>query len=178
MNLKSAISIILSTVLIYGCASTKGFVKNPQRLKAIKKVAVLPFVCNSREVGYSISEALSARLLASQYTVIERAQFERLLAEQGLTLSGVLEDQGSVIGKIRGVDAIIVGSATTDRGFAGLAYGGYKDYVSTSTARMIDLITGEVLVAATFSASGASTMSGVTTPSDVGEKLAEEISSH
>jgi hypothetical protein len=100
------------------------------------------------------------------------------LAEQGLTLSGVLENQGSIIGKIKGVDAIIVGSASTDRGFAGLAYGGYKDYISASTARMVDLVTGEVLVAATFSASGASTMSGVTTPSDVGEKLAEEISSH
>ena len=178
MKFRTLLPLILLPIFVVGCASTKGFVKNPERLKAIKKVAVLPFVCDSREVGYAISEALSARLLASQYTVIERAQFEKLLREQGLTLTGVLEDQGSIIGKIKGVDAIIVGSASTDRGWAGIQYGGYKDYVSTSTARMIDLVTGEVLVAATFSSSGASTMSGVATPSDVGEKLAEEISSH
>ena len=135
-------------------------------------------MCNNREVGDSISEALSAQLLTSRFNVIERAQFEKLLAEQGLTLSVVLEDQSSIIGKIKGVDAIIVGSATTDRGFAGLAYGGYKDYVASSTARMIDVIIGEVLVAATFSSSGASTMSGVTTPSDVGENLAKELASH
>jgi curli biogenesis system outer membrane secretion channel CsgG len=178
MNLKSIFCTLLAALALCACASTKGFVKNPERLKAVKRVAVLPFVCNSRELGYAISEALSARLLLSRYTVIERAQFEKLLSEQGLTLSGVLEDQGPIIGRIKGVDAIIVGSATADRGFAGLAYGGYKDYVSTANARMIDLITGEVLIAATFSASGASTMSGVTTPNDVGENLANEMSSH
>jgi len=166
MKYSTAIIFVLCAVLLVSCASTKGFVKNPDRLKAIKKVAVLPFVCHNREVGYAISEALSAQLLTSRFNVIERGQFEKLLGEQGLTLTGVLEDQSSIIGKIKGVDAIIVGSATTDRGFAGLAYGGYKDYVASATARMVDLITGEVLLAATFSSSGASTWSGVTTPSD------------
>ncbi len=171
-------TIFVCLLLIVSCTSTKKFVKNPERLKSVKKVAVLPFVCNNREVGYSISKALSAQLLASRFTVIERTQFEKLLTEQGFTLSGILEDQGSIIGKIKGVDAIVVGSATLDRGFAGLLYGGCKDYVATATARMIAVVSGEVLIAATFSSSGASTMSGVTTPSDVGERLAKKLSSH
>jgi hypothetical protein len=180
VRMKSSVLVafLVCMISLAGCASTKSFVKNPERLKTINKVAVLPFVCNNREVGYAISEALSAQLLLSRFTVIERSQFEQLLREQGLTLTGVLEDQSSIIGRIKGVDAIIVGSATTDRGFAGLQYGGYKDYVASATARMIDVATGEVLLAATFSSSGASTMSGVTTPSDVGENLAKEFASH
>jgi hypothetical protein len=64
MKLKQIIAVVLCAVFIVGCASTKGFVKNPQGLRAIKKVAVLPFVCNSRDIGYAISEALSACFLA------------------------------------------------------------------------------------------------------------------
>jgi hypothetical protein len=178
MKPRAFLSIFMFPLLFIGCASTKSYVRNPQRLNAIKRVAVLPFICRSRDIGYAISEGLAARMVASQYDIIERTQFEKLLNEQGLTLSGALEDQSSIVGKIKGVDAIIVGSATVDNGFAGIQYGGYIDYVSSATARMIDLITGEVLVAATFSSSGPSTFSGVTPPNEVGEKLAKKIISH
>src|SRR3990172_5395743 len=101
--------------------------------------------------------------------------FEKILSEQGLTLTGVLENQQSIIGKLKGVDAIIVGTASVSRGFAGLIYGGTIDYVSNCTARMIDVATGEIIVAATFTASTASTQRGVTTATEVGQLLAEKI---
>jgi curli biogenesis system outer membrane secretion channel CsgG len=160
---------------LLGCASTKAFVKNPARLREIRKVAVLPFVCSNRETGFAIADGLSAQLVASNFTVIERSQFEKLLAEQKINLSGLLEEGASMTGKIKGVDAIIVGSATVDRGYAGLAHGGHRDYVATATARLIDVVSGEALIAANYSASGARTLSGVPSPADVGAELAKKL---
>lgn len=172
---KILILMIICHSVFSSCVSTRAYVGDYQRLDSIYYVAVLPFSCYSSDIGTAVSEALSARLLHSRFRVIERFQFEKLLNKQGLTLSDVIEDQTSVIGKIEGVDAIIVGNVTVDRGFSGLAFGGVKDYVSSATARMIDLITGELLIAANFSAPGPTSMSGVTSPSEVGEKLAKEI---
>ena len=166
---------LMGILFIVGCATTKGFVKNPERLKSIQKVAVFPFTSYSHEVGFTIAESLSANLVASRFIVIERIQLEKILSEQGLTLTGVLENQQSIIGKLKGVDAIIVGKASVSRGFAGLIYGGTIDYVSNCTARMIDVSTGEIIVAATFTASTASTQRGVTTATEVGQLLAEKF---
>jgi hypothetical protein len=161
--------------VVTGCATTKGFVKNPERLKSIQKVAVLPFTSYNAEVGFAIAESLSANLVASRFIVVERIQLEKILAEQGLTLTGVLENQQSIIGKLKGVDAVIVGTATVSRGFAGMLFGGYIDYVSNCTARMIEVSTGEIIVAATFTATTASTQRGVTTAAEVGQLLSEKI---
>lgn len=175
--LKYSISIVISFLIMVmsGCATTRGFVKNPERLKTIQKVTVLPFASYNPEAGVTVAESLSANLVASRFIVIERIQLEKILAEQGLTLTGVVENQQSIIGKIKGVDAVIVGTVSVSRGFAGLVYGGTIDYVSNCTARMIDVATGEVIVAATFTASTASTQRGVTTPAEVGQLLAEKF---
>ena len=178
MIMRKYVSIILTiiSIVVIGCATTKVFVKNPERIQKIHKIAVLPFVCNKAEIGYNIAESLSANLVMSRFTVIERGQLKKLLIEQGLTLTGVIENNQLIIGKIKGVDAVIVGSATTKRGFAGMIYGGVIDYVSNCSARLVDVETGEVLLATNFTAESASTMSGVTTASEVGESLARKIS--
>jgi curli biogenesis system outer membrane secretion channel CsgG len=77
--------------------------------------------------------------------------------------------------KIRGIDAIIVGSATISNGFAGLLNGGYRDYISNCSARLIDVATGEILFAATYSSSRPRNQHGFVTPTDVGEMLAQEF---
>ncbi len=163
-------------IIFIGGATTKVFVKNPDRLQRINRIAVLPFVCNNAEIGYNIAESLSANLVMSRFTIIERGQLQNLLVEQDLSLTGVIENNQLIIGKIKGVDAVIVGSATTKRGFAGMLYGGVIEYVSNCSARLIDIETGEVLLATNFTAESASTMSGVTTAAEIGESLARKIS--
>ena len=126
-------------------------------------------------MGSAVAESLSANLLNSRFTVIERTQLDKILAEQGLSLAGVLQDQQSIIGKIKGIDAIIVGSATISNGFAGLLNGGYRDYISNCSARLIDVVTGEILFAATYTSSRPRNQHGFVTPTDVGELLAQEL---
>jgi hypothetical protein len=53
--------------------------------------------------------------------------------------------------------------------------GGYVDYVSGANARVIDLRTGEVLMAVTFTSSAASTQKGVMTPTKAGYSIGNEI---
>jgi len=172
------LSAAVIAIALLGCTTTKSFVKNPARLREVRKVAVLPFVCGNPETGVALSEALAAQLVASRFTIIERSQFEKLLSEQKLTLSGLLEDNTAAVGKLKGVDAIIVGSATVDRGYVGIAHGGHRDYISTATARMIDVATGEALLAVNYSASGARTIHGIPTPSNVGAELAEKLETY
>lgn len=169
-------SILLMSLLIFtGCASSRGFVKNQKRINEIRTVAVLPFQCSNIDIGNSVCETLSANLLETRLDFIERIQLQKLIDEQNLTLGGVVDNPGLIIGKIKGIDALIVGTVSIDVGFAGLAYGGNVAYVSNANARIVDANTGQVLAVATFTASNASTWTGKHTAEDVGEDLAEEL---
>ncbi len=167
--------VCLFCIVACATATTKKFVNNPQRLRSIQRIAVIPFTANNTDIGNAVAESLSANLLNSRFTVMERTQLDKLLAEQGLSLTGVLQDHQSIIGKIKGIDAIIVGSATISNGFAGLLNGGYRDYISNCSARLIDVTTGEILFAATYSSSKPRNQHGFVTPTDVGEILAQEF---
>jgi hypothetical protein len=158
-----------------GCTTTKGLVKNPRRLENIHKVAVLPFHCRRYDVGETIADSLTMQLMESRFSIIERSQLDKLLREQGLSVSGLLENYEYLYGKLKGIDAIIVGSATMSQGFAGWMFGGYVEYVSGANARLIDLQTGEVLLAATITSSTPNTQYGLVTPTKVGYWLGKEI---
>jgi hypothetical protein len=170
-----ALTLVAISLLLTGCATSKGVVKNPARLKKVNSVAILPFTCNSGDVGYTVADSVTMKLMESRLNIIERSQLDRILREQGLSLTGIVENQEYMLGKIRGVDAIIVGSVTVSHGFAGMLYGGYVDYVSGANARMIDLRTGEVLMAVTFTSSAAGTQKGVMTPTKAGYSIGNEI---
>lgn len=171
------IFLIVCLLCLTSCvsATTKKFVNNPGRLKSIQRIAVIPFTTNNTDMGSAVTESLSANLLNSRFTVIERTQLDIILAEQGLSLTGVLQDQQSIVGKIKGIDAIIAGSATISNGFAGLINGGYRDFISNCSARLIDVATGEILFAVTYTSSRPRNQHGFFTPTDVGELLAKEL---
>lgn len=156
--------------LLISCASSRQFVKNPERLEHVVNIAIAGIDCDADGVGNGIVDGLSSQLLMSKYNIIEREKFLKILDEQRLTLTDFLSERESIVGRIKGVDAIIVGNASVQSGWAGLAFGGYKTYIST--ARMIDVATGEVLLAVTYSNSNPSTNA---TPTDIGIKLGKKI---
>ena len=175
-----AITLSLLALLLTDCASTEVIVKNPERLKTIKNVAVLPFKCGRPDVGITIAESLKKELMESRFQVIERAELDEILAEQGLSLSDLSESQQYMIGEIEGIEALIVGSASISYGFADVAYGGNIGYVSRADAKIIDSRTGAELMALTFSPSAASTQAastqkGVINATEVGYLIAREI---
>ena len=172
-RLKIIVLLVLFS-LVCGCSAnpTKVVFENPQQIKNVKTIAVFPFVCNRSQTGQIIAAALAANLEESRFAVIEQDRLQHLLKKQGLTLKRVSEDHRSAVGKLKDVDAVITGSASVRM------FGGYTEHVAESTARMIDVSTGETLLTVNFAAENARGLKGTTPADQIGAELAKKFSSY
>src|SRR5690242_10752925 len=119
------------------------------------------------DVGKGIADLLVKNLVKDgTYSVIERKALDKILTEQNFSNSDRANPNSAAkIGKLLGVDAIVVGSITefgnetknTNLGGAGGALGGFglgglghkkSKAVVALTARMVDIDTGEILAVA------------------------------
>ncbi len=119
------------------------------------------------DVGHGIADLLVKHLVRDgTYSVIERRVLDQILAEQNFSNSNRANPASAAqIGKLLGVDAVIVGSITqfggeTDEkkvagaggGWSGFGLGGFKQKKSkaivTVDARIVDIDTAEILAVA------------------------------
>ena len=119
------------------------------------------------DVGKGISDLLVTYLVKDgSYSVIERKALDKILAEQNFSNSDRANPASAAkIGKLLGVDAIVVGSVTqfgnetknTNLGGAGGGLGGFgrggfghkkSKAIVALTARIVDIDTGEILAVA------------------------------
>jgi curli biogenesis system outer membrane secretion channel CsgG len=119
------------------------------------------------DVGRGIADLLVTNLVKNgTYSVIERTALNRILAEQNFSNSDRANPTSAArIGKLLGVDAIIVGSITqfghetrttniggSGGGFGGFGIGGFGHKKSKAivavTARVVDVDTGEIMAVA------------------------------
>ena len=119
------------------------------------------------DVGKGISDLLVTYLVKDgSYSVIERKAMDKIMAEQNFSNSDRANPNSAAkIGKLLGVDAIIVGSITqfgnetknlnlggAGGGLIGHGLGGFGHKKSKAivalTARMVDIDTGEILAVA------------------------------
>jgi curli biogenesis system outer membrane secretion channel CsgG len=132
------------------------------------KTTVAQIFGSDQDVGKGISDLLVQKLVQDgKYSVIERNALDKILAEQNFSNSDRADNATAAkIGKILGVDCIIIGSITqfgrddqhTNVGGGGYGLGRFglggvgtskaKAVVGVS-ARMINTATGEILVAVT-----------------------------
>src|SRR5271165_1233232 len=132
------------------------------------KTTVAQIFGSDQDVGRGISDMLVQKLVQDgKYRVIERAALDKILAEQNFSNSDRADaTTAAKIGKVLGVDAIIIGSITqfgrddqhTKVGGGGYGLGKYGiGGIGTSkskaivgiTARMINTSTAEIMVAVT-----------------------------
>jgi curli biogenesis system outer membrane secretion channel CsgG len=119
------------------------------------------------DIGKGIADLLVTNLVKDgTYRVVERKALDKILAEQNFSNSDRANPTSAAkIGKLLGVDAIIVGSITEfgnetkntgvgggGGGFGGFGLGGFKHKNSKAnvalTARLVDIDTGEILAVA------------------------------
>ena len=119
------------------------------------------------DVGKGISDLLVKRLVQDgTYSVIERKAMDKILAEQNFSNSDRANPNSAArLGKLLGVDAIIVGSITqfgndtkntgvggAGGGLGGFGLGGFKHKntkaIVTLDARIVDIDTAEILAVA------------------------------
>ncbi len=102
-------------------------------------IAVLPFDSkgDAQKITISVTDKLVTQLVnLRRFKVMERTALEKVLKEQKLQNSGVVDEKTAVnVGKIAGADAIIIGDVNILGGFAKVS------------ARVIDTETSETIVA-------------------------------
>lgn len=101
------------------------------------KIAVLPFDTKglSMDIGNMVLDKMITSLLSIQrFEVMERAELEKILQEQKLSLSGVVDvSTAAKVGKGIGLDAIMIGSVSSTGGTVSL------------DARLIDTETASII---------------------------------
>jgi len=122
---------------------------------------------SNQDIGKGIADMLVDRLVNDgRYSVIERKALDKLIAEQNFSNSDRANPNSAArIGKLLGVDAIIVGSITqfgndtkktgvggAGGGLGGFGLGGFKHSNTKAIvgldARIVDIDTGEILAVA------------------------------
>lgn len=99
------------TVILISCAP-KSYISKTYNFNNMKRIGVLPF--NTPTETFSGAENLFTKYLIKYgYTVVERAQLEQVLEEQDLTSKYLSPNVTRQIGKILGVDVLLVGEITS-----------------------------------------------------------------
>lgn len=121
-----SIFLFLRTVTVQAAADLEaginelaGQISKNMRATGKKKIAIVEFSDlngNITAFGQFLAEELITRLFIispGQFEVVERRQLMRVLQEQKLTMSGLLDAEAmESVGKILGIDAIVTGSIT------------------------------------------------------------------
>jgi curli biogenesis system outer membrane secretion channel CsgG len=180
---RNIFSILLAIVvaLFLGCAGSAKEAKSDQEEKAgsgavapakegektprltttgvKKRIGVMDFVnktdYGAGKLGHAASEMLVTALLKSgQFIVVEREALDKVLKEQGLSMSGIIDPNTAVAaGKILGLNAIVTGTVSE----FGIQKGGFRaGNIVRSTShtaravvdvRLIDATTAQILMA-------------------------------
>lgn len=110
--MRKLLSLIMILGLLSGCASPTVYINPDFSQLNIKRVAVVPFECPDETIQSTATDIFMSEFLTlHMFEVIERSQLNKILEEQKLGLTGILDTNTiKIIGKILGVDAIVVGS--------------------------------------------------------------------
>ncbi len=198
LTVLSVISLPIAPVLATPILMSQAGVERI-RVKESRRIAVLDFefanvggnslfsggffgLADTNGPSKGISNLLTNKLVQDgTYIMIERSQVEAILKEQDLGTSGRIEaSTAAQIGRILGVDAVIVGSITKffveskSKGFSFGSFGNRKKrQIATveAVARMVSTATAEIISVAEGSGEveqedGGSTIFGFTSDSD------------
>ncbi|MBN1829791.1 MAG: hypothetical protein JW884_11685 [Deltaproteobacteria bacterium] len=106
-----------------------------------------------------MSDNLTLELMGLGYKVVERSSLDKVVSEQKLQMSGLLDpDTASKVGKLVGVDAVILGNVSTSQnmktssGFMGIgAQISNASVISNATMKIVGVEKGDVLMMVTLS---------------------------
>ncbi|MCB1139885.1 MAG: hypothetical protein KDK23_14080 [Leptospiraceae bacterium] len=112
----------------------------PQTGKERIRVVVMPIQVHGEKWGGQFSDAIALHLMKTgKFDVLERSYLERVLREQHLQQTGLIDpDTGAKIGRILGARFIIVGEAIPLR-YQDTAGNYHDNMVDTCTIKIIDV---------------------------------------
>ncbi|MEW5693247.1 MAG: GNA1162 family protein [Candidatus Hydrogenedentota bacterium] len=153
------ILLIIFSLLFIGCATSVNEAMQPYEFdnfgadhsmitKPKIKIAVIPFrnASGIGGAGIRVSESFVVQLLKiGRYEVIERTRIDQILNEQKFSQLNIVDQETAIkIGKIAGVDAVLIGTVTEYRDM----WEGETPPEVGANVRLIDIETGAILWAA------------------------------
>lgn len=91
-------------------------------------------------------ETFQKGVKTSVFSFVERTEMERILKEQALSMSGVIDDtQAAQVGKILGIDAIISGSTNWSENYETSSTRKVRKVKASLSMKVISVNTGQVL---------------------------------
>lgn len=128
---------------LVGCAPRSALVPDQIELPNRPKIAVMPFNSSNPYIpGTSISDCFVVNILRNlpQVQIIERKDLAKVLEEQKLSLSGIVQSgKYGALGMFLGVDALLMGSVETLEAIQSV-----KGSIAV-TVKLVEVSTGKIL---------------------------------
>ena len=162
IRLTGMLGLLAAAVGLTGCPSAAPGLRHGERLRKVRKAAVLPYVDAPGQhavgSGKVVVSAVSMELMKCRgLRVIERSQIARIMDEQKFTAAQIRDpDVAAKVGKLSGVDIVFVGDviqwdAQQEYGHGGvgaITAGGTKHIHRVGVGiRAVDVKTAEVIYA-------------------------------
>ncbi len=137
----------LVVLFIIGCSTIDVAIN--QRVdvtKKLNKIVVFPFTIKDAHWGDEFSDAITHHLFKTgRVDVVERQELEKILKEQKLSMTGVLDSDKTVqVGKLLGADVMVIGRGTAldtgNRSQEG------KNLIDTFMLKVVSVETGSLLI--------------------------------
>lgn len=189
MNKNIILGFCLIIFLIIGCVSipktnieVKSFLLETNKKRLVRRIAVLPFKSplGHPTVGENVAEMLTTEMMSTGYfKVIERSELQKILEEQRLGLSGIIDDEtAQQVGRILGVEGIVIG--TVGEYGQKVAFGSFSSGMVSVVAislRLICVETGEIIWSANVSGSSPKSRAELLTECvrKIGDDLAQKL---
>lgn len=142
-----ALMMMLAAVVYAGCSTIDVAVN--QRVdvtKKLNKIVVFPFEIKNAHWGDEFSDAVTHHLFKTgRVEVVERQELEKILKEQKLSMTGLLDSDKTVkVGRLLGADVIVIGRGTALE--LGSDTQEKKNLIDTFMLKVVSVETGTLLI--------------------------------
>lgn len=145
-----ALILLSAVLLISGCVGPTVYIKDDFSAEKAKRIAVLPFESSEKNLGFLATDIFTSEFVTmGKFEVVERGQLAKIVEEQKLGQQGAL-DAATIkeIGKMLGVDAVVVGSIYPNYRYKQTEYSTFaaKEIKNINlNVRLIEVETGSIL---------------------------------
>jgi hypothetical protein len=142
-------SFLLSCIIVMaavGCSSIDVAIsKKVDVNKKFKKIAVFPFDIAGTHWGGEFSDSITHHFFKTgQIEVVERDALNKIMKEQNLGMTGLIDEGSAVkVGKLLGADVIVIGRGTM---LKRKKAGEETNLIDTFTLKAINVETGAMLI--------------------------------
>lgn len=147
MKFFKMLSVLITVSSLFACSTIDVAYTNKQVIqKRMKRVAVFPFDIKGAGWGDEFADAISHQFFKSgKVTTIEREAIQKILQEQQLSASGLIDDKQAIkIGKLLGADVIIIGRGSALQAYRNNTY--QPNCIDTFTLKALNTENGEILL--------------------------------